>query len=89
MWDNNQRGQGIETFIWDKYFDPDRDLFWPFQLEQGDEFFEIFGPRWYAMGGKPLTWCTYSTGMFCEESSTAHYGFREWAGEESLTGLPF
>ena len=89
MWDNNQRGQGIETFIWNKYFDPDRDLFWPFQLEQGDEFFEIFGPRWYAMGGKPLTWCTYSTGMFCEESSTAHYGFREWAGEETLTELPF
>ena len=89
MWNNNQRGQGIETFIWNEYFDPERDLFWPFQLEQGDEFFEIFGPRWYAMGGKPLTWCTYSTGMFCEESSTAHYGFREWTAEETITELPF
>ena len=60
MWNNNQRGQSIETYIWNEYFDPDRDLYWPFQLEQGDEFFEILGPRWYAMGGKPLTWCTYS-----------------------------
>ena len=60
-----------------------------FQLEQGDEFFEILGPRWYAMGGKPLTWCTYSSGTYCEETSTAHYGFREYAVGDGFADLPF
>ena len=89
MWRNNEMGQGIEQYIWKNYFDPEEDLLWPFGFEEGDAYFDVLEPRWYGMGGRPLTWCTYSIGMWCSESSTCHYGFREFKPGNGLHDLPF
>ena len=90
MWNNNYRGEGLESFIWSNYFDPEEHRDWPFVSEEGDYVADVLSPRWFAMGGKPLTWCTYSHGMWCPESSTAYYGFREVKpGRKTLSELPF
>jgi len=78
MWKDNHYGAGFEPYIWQNYYDPNEDLDWPFAFEGKDMVWDIMEPRWYAMGGKPLTWCTHSNGMWCQETSTSHYAFREY-----------
>lgn len=77
MWKDNHYGAGFEPYIWMNYYDANEDLDWPFGFEGEDKVWDLMQPRWYAEGGRPLTWCTHSNGMWCEENSTSQYAFSE------------
>ena len=90
MWRNNEDGKGIEAFIWSRYYDPNRhlDQLWPFDAEEGDAYFGLSGPRWYANGGRLLTWCTHSSGHYLQYSSSVEYGFRELESAFTASDVP-